>query len=84
MFRKAVKLPQVVLVRGRVVKKEGRKIFVRGSIEDKDGKWLVAFVILSLSANKVISQATCWVREMASGSKWAVTLAGVSCRSTAI
>ncbi|KAK0627116.1 HotDog domain-containing protein [Immersiella caudata] len=40
MFRKAVKLPQVVLVRGRVVKKEGRKIFVRGSIEDKDGNLL--------------------------------------------
>ncbi|KAK0643593.1 HotDog domain-containing protein [Cercophora newfieldiana] len=40
MFRKAIKTPQVVLVRGRVVKKEGRKIFVRGTIEDKDGNLL--------------------------------------------
>ncbi|KAK0715767.1 HotDog domain-containing protein [Lasiosphaeris hirsuta] len=36
-FRKAIKTPQVVLVRGRVVKKDGRKIFVKGTIEDKDG-----------------------------------------------
>lgn len=38
-FIKAVKLPQVVLVRGRVVKRDGRKIFVRGAIEDKDGEF---------------------------------------------
>ncbi|KAK0722246.1 hypothetical protein B0T26DRAFT_673968 [Lasiosphaeria miniovina] len=39
-FRKAVMTPQVVLVRGRVVKRGGRKITVRGSIKDKDGKVL--------------------------------------------
>ncbi|CAJ2513605.1 Uu.00g017240.m01.CDS01 [Anthostomella pinea] len=36
-FRKQIRLPQVVLVRGRVVKKDGRKLHVRGTIEDKDG-----------------------------------------------
>ncbi|KAI1334845.1 HotDog domain-containing protein [Xylariaceae sp. FL0016] len=36
-YRRAVKLPQIVLVRGRVVRKEGRKIWMRGTIEDKDG-----------------------------------------------
>ncbi|KAK4450097.1 Thioesterase/thiol ester dehydrase-isomerase [Podospora aff. communis PSN243] len=40
VYRKAVKLPQVVLVRARVIKKEGRKILARGSIEDKDGNLL--------------------------------------------
>lgn len=39
-YLKAIKTPQVVLVRGRVVKKEGRKIFVKGTIEDKDGNLL--------------------------------------------
>ncbi|KAK4227838.1 HotDog domain-containing protein [Podospora fimiseda] len=37
MYKRPIKLPQAVLVRGRVVRKEGRKIFVRGCIEDKDG-----------------------------------------------
>ncbi|KAK4150921.1 HotDog domain-containing protein [Chaetomidium leptoderma] len=36
-FLKPVKLPGVVMVRSRVVKVEGRKIYVRGSIEDGDG-----------------------------------------------
>ncbi|KAI1461356.1 HotDog domain-containing protein [Annulohypoxylon moriforme] len=36
-FRRAVRTPQIVLIRGRVVRKEGRKIHVRGTIEDKDG-----------------------------------------------
>ncbi|KAK4214864.1 Thioesterase/thiol ester dehydrase-isomerase [Rhypophila decipiens] len=36
-FLRPVKLPQVVLVRGRVIKLDGRKIHVRGTIEDKDG-----------------------------------------------
>ena len=38
-YRKPVRLPQVVLVRGRVVRKEGRKMIVRGAIEDKDGEF---------------------------------------------
>ncbi|KAI1083489.1 HotDog domain-containing protein [Whalleya microplaca] len=36
-FRRAIRTPQIVLVRGRVVRKEGRKIWVKGVIEDKDG-----------------------------------------------
>ncbi|KAK4165864.1 HotDog domain-containing protein [Cladorrhinum sp. PSN259] len=39
-YRRPIKVPQVVLVRGRVVKKDGRKIFVRGCIEDKNGNVL--------------------------------------------
>ncbi|KAL2255715.1 hypothetical protein VTK26DRAFT_2826 [Humicola hyalothermophila] len=37
-FLKPVKVPGIVLVRSRVVKKDGRKIFVRGAIEDGDGE----------------------------------------------
>jgi acyl-coenzyme A thioesterase PaaI-like protein len=37
-FRKTINLPQVLLVRARMVKKEGRKIYVRASIENKDGE----------------------------------------------
>ncbi|KAI1142322.1 Thioesterase/thiol ester dehydrase-isomerase [Hypoxylon sp. FL0543] len=36
-FRRAVNPPQVVLIRGRVVRVDGRKIHVRGTVEDKDG-----------------------------------------------
>ncbi|EOO03792.1 putative thioesterase thiol ester dehydrase-isomerase protein [Phaeoacremonium minimum UCRPA7] len=36
-YKKPVRTPQVVLIRGRVIKKEGRKLQVRGTIEDKDG-----------------------------------------------
>ncbi|KAI2469414.1 Thioesterase/thiol ester dehydrase-isomerase [Annulohypoxylon bovei var. microspora] len=36
-FRRAVRTPQVVLIRGRVIRRDGRKLHVRGTIEDKDG-----------------------------------------------
>ncbi|KAI2624229.1 HotDog domain-containing protein [Hypoxylon sp. NC1633] len=36
-YRRAVMTPQVILIRGRVVRKEGRKIHVKGTMEDKDG-----------------------------------------------
>ncbi|KAI4870055.1 Thioesterase/thiol ester dehydrase-isomerase [Hypoxylon rubiginosum] len=36
-FRRAVSPPEIVLIRGRVVRKEGRKLHLRGTIEDKDG-----------------------------------------------
>ncbi|OTA96148.1 hypothetical protein M434DRAFT_28236 [Hypoxylon sp. CO27-5] len=36
-FRRAVNPPQVILIRGRVVRVDGRKIHVRGTVEDKDG-----------------------------------------------
>ncbi|KAK8118522.1 uncharacterized protein PG998_003148 [Apiospora kogelbergensis] len=39
-FRRPVRTPQVVLVRGRVVKREGRKLHLRGSMEDKNGEVL--------------------------------------------
>ncbi|OTB19946.1 hypothetical protein K445DRAFT_313740 [Daldinia sp. EC12] len=36
-YRRAIRLPQILLIRGRVIRKEGRKIYVRGTLEDKDG-----------------------------------------------
>ncbi|KAI1095850.1 HotDog domain-containing protein [Rostrohypoxylon terebratum] len=36
-FKRAIRTPAVVLLRGRVVRKEGRKIHVKGTIQDKDG-----------------------------------------------
>ncbi|EPE30507.1 Thioesterase/thiol ester dehydrase-isomerase [Glarea lozoyensis ATCC 20868] len=36
-FKRPVKLPQVVLVRGRVERVEGKKIFVKGTVEDSEG-----------------------------------------------
>ena len=37
-YLKPVKLPSIVVVRARVVKKDGRKIWVRGAIEDGEGE----------------------------------------------
>ncbi|KAL2267652.1 hypothetical protein VTJ83DRAFT_4929 [Remersonia thermophila] len=37
-FSKVIKLPAVVLVRARVVKKQGRRITVRGSVENSKGE----------------------------------------------
>ncbi|KAK7928193.1 hypothetical protein PG985_005191 [Apiospora marii] len=39
-MRRPVRTPQVVLVRGRVIKRDGRKLHVRGSMEDKNGEVL--------------------------------------------
>ncbi|KAI0111927.1 HotDog domain-containing protein [Daldinia grandis] len=36
-YHHAIRLPQILLVRGRVVRRDGRKIYVRGTLEDKDG-----------------------------------------------
>ncbi|KAK4193721.1 HotDog domain-containing protein [Podospora australis] len=36
-FKRPIKVPQAVLVRGRVVQKKGRKLMVRGAIEDAQG-----------------------------------------------
>ncbi|KAH8687389.1 HotDog domain-containing protein [Tricladium varicosporioides] len=39
-FKKSLHTPAVVVCRGRVVKKEGKKLFLKGSFEDKDGNIL--------------------------------------------
>lgn len=36
-FKKPLRTPQVVVVRGQVKKVEGRKLYVKGRCEDKDG-----------------------------------------------
>ncbi|KAI1470722.1 HotDog domain-containing protein [Daldinia caldariorum] len=38
--RRPIWLPQILLIRGRVIRKVGRKIDVRGTLEDKDGNIL--------------------------------------------
>lgn len=42
-MRRPVRTPQIVLVRGRVIKRDGRKLHVRGSMEDKNGESLFPF-----------------------------------------
>jgi acyl-coenzyme A thioesterase PaaI-like protein len=37
-YRRPIFTPAVVVCRGRVFKREGRKIYVKGIFEDKDGK----------------------------------------------
>jgi acyl-CoA thioesterase FadM len=37
-YKKPLFTPQVVMVRGRVMKVEGRKLFVGGSIENEKGE----------------------------------------------
>ena len=39
-FKKPLYTPSVVVVRGRVVKREGRKLSLRGSFEDMEGSVL--------------------------------------------
>ncbi|KAK8051075.1 hypothetical protein PG993_002460 [Apiospora rasikravindrae] len=39
-MRRAVRTPQIVVVRGRVIKREGRKLHLRGSMEDRNGEVL--------------------------------------------
>jgi acyl-CoA thioesterase FadM len=36
-YKKPLLTPQVVIVRGRVEKIDGRKLYVKGRFEDKDG-----------------------------------------------
>lgn len=43
-FLRPVRVPGIVLVKSRVVRKQGRKIFVRGAIEDEDGEFFFFFL----------------------------------------
>lgn len=55
-FLKPVKLPGVVVVRSRVIKKEGRKIWVRGSIEDGDGEFEIHYVFNSSKVTELTGE----------------------------
>jgi len=37
-LKKPMFTPEVVVCRGRVVKKDGRKVYLKGSFEDKNGE----------------------------------------------
>ncbi|KAI1806172.1 HotDog domain-containing protein [Daldinia bambusicola] len=39
-YRRPIRVPQILLIRGRAIRKVGRKIDVRGTLEDKDGNIL--------------------------------------------
>ncbi|KAI5868507.1 HotDog domain-containing protein [Durotheca rogersii] len=56
-FRRAVATPQVVLARGRVVRRDRRKIWVRGTLEDKDGRILAEGEGLWLSMDRDIGRS---------------------------
>ncbi|KAI5919918.1 HotDog domain-containing protein [Camillea tinctor] len=56
-FRRQVRTPQVVLVRGRVTRRDGRKLHVRGAIEDKDGNIMAEGSGLWLSMGKNVGRS---------------------------
>ena len=56
-YNKPVSTPQVVLVRGRVSSNEGRKIHVRGTIEDNTGAVLTEAEALWLTVDKGLKWA---------------------------
>lgn len=59
-FLKPVKVPGVVVVRSRVVKKAGRKIWARGTVEDGEGECWAVVLAMSVDARRLTeSQATC-------------------------
>ncbi len=60
-FLRPVKVPGVVVVRSRVVKKVGRKIWARGAIEDGEGEccWVVLALFVKDRRKLTEIQATC-------------------------
>ncbi|PVH83888.1 hypothetical protein DL98DRAFT_105009 [Cadophora sp. DSE1049] len=57
-FKKPLFTPSVVLVRGKVVKKEGKRLIVKGSFEDKDGNVLAVADGLWIMVNRDIGRWT--------------------------
>lgn len=57
-FKKSLFTPSVVLIRGKVVKKEGKRLLVKGSFEDKDGHVLAVADGLWVMVNRDIGRWT--------------------------
>ncbi|KAK3902120.1 HotDog domain-containing protein [Staphylotrichum tortipilum] len=57
-FLKPVKVPGVVVVRSRVVKKEGRKIWARGTVEDGEGNVLTECEAMMVDQMQVAGRKT--------------------------
>ncbi|KAH7407284.1 HotDog domain-containing protein [Cadophora sp. MPI-SDFR-AT-0126] len=57
-FKKPLFTPSVVLVRGKVVKKEGKRLIVKGSFEDKHGNVLAVADGLWIMVNRDIGRWT--------------------------
>ncbi|KAG4412344.1 hypothetical protein IFR04_014523 [Cadophora malorum] len=57
-FKKPLFTPSVLLVRGKVVKKEGKRLIVKGSFEDKDGNVLAVADGLWIIVNRDIGRWT--------------------------
>jgi hypothetical protein len=56
-FRRPLYTPSVVVVKGRVAKKEGKKVYLKGSFEDKDGKKLAEATGLWIMMEKDIGRS---------------------------
>ena len=61
-YREPVRLPQVVAVRGRVVKVEGRKMYVWGTIEKGNGELIIPSPNHDSVSEGVMSGADCLSR----------------------
>ncbi|KAH6682796.1 HotDog domain-containing protein [Halenospora varia] len=57
-FKQPLYTPQIVVCRGRIVKKEGKKLFSKGSFEDKDGNILALSDGIFILAGKEIGRWT--------------------------
>ncbi|KAK3323474.1 HotDog domain-containing protein [Cercophora scortea] len=57
-FKKAIKMPQILLLRARIVRREGRKLFVRGTIQDRDGTVMAEGESVGLEMNRSIGRTT--------------------------
>lgn len=52
-YKKPVRTPGIVLTRGVVVKKEGKKLWLRGTVEDGEGGILATGEALFIVVEKV-------------------------------
>jgi acyl-CoA thioesterase FadM len=56
-YHKPINSPQIVVIRGKVAKREGKKLLVKGSIEDSEGTVLTEAEALWLTVNKGLKWA---------------------------
>ena len=57
-FKKPLFTPSVVLVRGQVTKRSGRKLTVKGNFEDKDGNILATADGTWIMVNRDVGRTT--------------------------
>lgn len=57
-FKKPVKTPQIVCLRGRVQKRVGKKLFLKGSMENSEGQTLAESEGLWIVMGKSVGLST--------------------------